>query len=111
MVAAGLEDIKLVDNPAKNFVVIMKDGKIHRNVLRQLRVHARTEMRRRVHVDAEERPLLARLTVRSGSNCDLRRSNRSRSDSKVDDRPVADCQPLYPSFSEPDIYLGSAPLG
>jgi hypothetical protein len=42
LVAAGLENINLVDNPVKNFVVIMKDGKIHRNVLRQLRVHART---------------------------------------------------------------------
>jgi imidazolonepropionase-like amidohydrolase len=29
-----LENIKLVADPAKNFVVIMKDGKIHKNLLR-----------------------------------------------------------------------------
>jgi imidazolonepropionase-like amidohydrolase len=29
-----LENIKLVEDPARNFVVIMKDGKIHKNVLR-----------------------------------------------------------------------------
>jgi imidazolonepropionase-like amidohydrolase len=28
-----LEDIKLIENPAKNFVVIMKDGKIYKNLL------------------------------------------------------------------------------
>jgi imidazolonepropionase-like amidohydrolase len=28
-----LEDIKLIENPAKNFLVIMKDGKIYKNVL------------------------------------------------------------------------------
>jgi hypothetical protein len=34
LVAAGLENINLVDNPVKSFVVTMKDGKIHRDVLR-----------------------------------------------------------------------------
>jgi imidazolonepropionase-like amidohydrolase len=28
-----LTDIDLIDDPAKNFVVIMKDGKIHKNTL------------------------------------------------------------------------------
>jgi imidazolonepropionase-like amidohydrolase len=28
-----LEDMKLIENPAKNFVVIMKDGKIYKNLL------------------------------------------------------------------------------
>jgi hypothetical protein len=34
LVAAGLANINLVDNPVRNFVVIMKDGKIHKRVLR-----------------------------------------------------------------------------
>jgi imidazolonepropionase-like amidohydrolase len=29
-----LENIKLIENPSKNFVVIMKDGKIYKNLLR-----------------------------------------------------------------------------
>ena len=28
-----LENIKLVENPARNFVVIMKDGKVYKNLL------------------------------------------------------------------------------
>jgi imidazolonepropionase-like amidohydrolase len=28
-----LDDMKLVENPAKNFVVIMKDGKVYKNIL------------------------------------------------------------------------------
>lgn len=28
-----LENLKLVEDPAKNFVVIMKDGKIYKNLL------------------------------------------------------------------------------
>jgi imidazolonepropionase-like amidohydrolase len=28
-----IADIKLIEDPAKNFVVIMKDGKIHKNTL------------------------------------------------------------------------------
>ena len=28
-----IEDVKLVADPAKNFLVIMKDGKIHKNAL------------------------------------------------------------------------------
>jgi imidazolonepropionase-like amidohydrolase len=28
-----LEDIKLIENPATNFVVIMKDGRIYKNLL------------------------------------------------------------------------------
>ena len=28
-----IEDITLIENPGKNFVLIMKDGKIHKNTL------------------------------------------------------------------------------
>jgi imidazolonepropionase-like amidohydrolase len=28
-----LDDLKLIENPARNFVVIMKDGKVHKNIL------------------------------------------------------------------------------
>ena len=28
-----LEDIKLIEDPARNFVVIMKDGKVYKNLL------------------------------------------------------------------------------
>ena len=28
-----LEDIKLIENPTSNFVVIMKDGKVYKNLL------------------------------------------------------------------------------
>ncbi len=28
-----LDDLTLVENPGKNFVVIMKDGKVHKNLL------------------------------------------------------------------------------
>ena len=28
-----IEDIALIENPGKNFVLIMKDGKIHKNTL------------------------------------------------------------------------------
>jgi imidazolonepropionase-like amidohydrolase len=28
-----LENIKLIENPASNFVVIMKDGKVYKNLL------------------------------------------------------------------------------
>jgi imidazolonepropionase-like amidohydrolase len=37
-----LEDIKLIADPAKNFVVIMKDGKVHKNLLDTGRMGART---------------------------------------------------------------------
>ena len=37
-----------------------------------------------------QRPLLALTNVDNGSNCDLRRPNRSRSELKVADRPVSD---------------------
>jgi imidazolonepropionase-like amidohydrolase len=29
-----LKDLKLIADPARNFVVIMKDGKIHKNLIR-----------------------------------------------------------------------------
>jgi imidazolonepropionase-like amidohydrolase len=29
-----VENIKLIEDPAKNFLVIMKDGKIYKNLLR-----------------------------------------------------------------------------
>lgn len=29
-----IADIRLIEDPARNFVVIMKDGKIHKNLLR-----------------------------------------------------------------------------
>ena len=29
-----LDDIKLIEDPAKNFVVIMKDGRVFKNLLR-----------------------------------------------------------------------------
>jgi imidazolonepropionase-like amidohydrolase len=28
-----IEDIKLIEDPGKNFVVIMKDGKVYKNTL------------------------------------------------------------------------------
>jgi imidazolonepropionase-like amidohydrolase len=28
-----IENIKLIEDPSKNFLVIMKDGKIHKNLL------------------------------------------------------------------------------
>jgi imidazolonepropionase-like amidohydrolase len=37
-----LEDIKLIADPAKNFVVIMKDGKVHKNLLDTGRAGAST---------------------------------------------------------------------
>jgi len=32
-----LEDIKLIEDPARNFVVIMKDGKIYENLISKKR--------------------------------------------------------------------------
>ena len=36
-----LENIKLIEDPAKNFVVIMKDGKVYKNLLRITTRHFR----------------------------------------------------------------------
>jgi imidazolonepropionase-like amidohydrolase len=37
-----LEDIELIANPEKNFVVIMKDGKVYKNLLEAAREDAGT---------------------------------------------------------------------
>ena len=58
-----LEDIKLIEDPAKNFVVIMKDGKVYKNLLSEetLTVRARPQIkpvgkrRASLHIEAHIR--------------------------------------------------------
>ena len=70
-----LENIKLIEDPAKNFVVIMKDGKVYKNLLAPERRRRRRTIRARPPGCVQAREASSRcLRSRNG----LRRGVRPR---------------------------------